>query len=665
MRTLVHRFLALALAALAISHPRTGAHAQEYDDYSAFVPDSLFESGPRTPVSYMSLYNRDQTRGTWTQSLGFSRSFRTFAVNLSGGTTTAEDLVGSASQSTTGDLGGQIDWRATDRLFFSLIGAASMSSISDGVRSSNSEQRRNRLGLQAQYRVEPIAGAKMTLLASSEIQRNHDLRNTARPVGGATGAPDSMSVQRDSAYFSGRLDTVRGRLDWTLAEWLLLNGTATGSWTKPTTDVRTLRATTPNDGSPGLGSDLSRRERLPADNAGFEGKLSVTRLHATRLELFSRVRGSDQVYFDLGQLQVEQFSNDTRTHSASIETSVLPKTLLSVNASVNRAERQYQARPNLNALVTTRELKSLAAYNTPTTTVFASFTVNRSRAEQQATGNGIVLTRSLNTNLSHRMFGRIYLTALGSATLNSYRYLAAQDDRDIASAFGSAGLRFALTPRCSTSANFAVSRTHNVSIDETRSSGNLAQTIYQLNGALRMPLSHTLSVWQDYVLSATYRKFDYTEELDDLSRNFRIDTIVADTLFPFAYLRLDHRYNFFDRGDFTPLQEGGPRLYGVQQKQYQQTLEGTIGVRPVAGIIFVVKQSLADTDSRNIVGNTAIGTKQWNLSLGVEVNRSFWSGAGLTGAIRRESKYQNVSAGGPSINEEEHWLAAVQFQKDF
>jgi hypothetical protein len=662
---IVLRILILGLMALALFNPRTEALGQEYDDYSAFVPDSLFEASPRTPVSYMSLYNRDQTRGTWTQSLGFSRSFRTFAVNLSGGTTTAEDLVGSASQSTTGDIGGQIDWRATDRLFLSLIGAGSMSSISDGVRSSNSEQRRNRLGLQAQYRAEPLPGAKLTLLASSEIQRNHDLRNTERPVNGAEGTPDSTFVQRDSAYFSGRLDTVRGRLDWTLAEWLLVNGTATGSWTKPTTDVRTFRATTPNDGSPGHGSDESRRERLPADNAGFEGKISMTRVRATKLEFLSRVRGSDQVYFDLGQLQVEQFSNDTRSHSALVETSILPKTLFSVNASVNRTQRQYQARPNLNALVTTRELKSMAAYSTPVTTAFASFTVNRSRAEQQATGNGIVLTRALNTNISHRIFGRLYLTGLGSATLNSYRYIAAEDDRDIASAFGSAGLRFALTPRCSTSANFAVSRTHNVSIDETRSSGNLAQTVYQLNGALRMPLSNTLSVWQDYVLSATYRMFDYTEDLDDLSRNFRIDTIVADTLFPFAYLRLDHRYNFFDRGDFTPLDEGGPRLYGVQQKQYQQTLEGTIGVRPIAGIIFVVKQSLADTDNRNIVDKTTVGTRQWNLSLGLEVNRSFWDGAGITGAIRRESKYQNVSAGGPSINEEDHWLAAVQFQKDF
>ncbi|HSQ60954.1 MAG TPA: hypothetical protein VLT84_11095, partial [Acidobacteriota bacterium] len=65
------------------------------------------------------------------------------------------------------------------------------------------------------------------------------------------------------------------------------------------------------------------------------------------------------------------------------------------------------------------------------------------------------------------------------------------------------------------------------------------------------------------------------------------------------------------------------------------------------------------------LNKTTRGTEQWNLSLGLEVNRTIWGGGGLSGAIRRESRYQNLSTGGPSINREEHWLAAVSFQKDF
>lgn len=652
------------LGAMAIA-PTPRAAAQEYDDYSLFVPDSVFASAPRSPVAYMSNYTRDQARGSWTQALDYSRSFRRFTVGISGGSSTSEDFLTAGSRSTSGDLSGQVNWRATDRLYLSLVGAGSMSSISDGARSSNSEQRRNRIGVQGQYRLEPIRGARLTLLGSSEFRRNHDLRNTIRPVAGAAGAPDSTLVQRDSAYFSGRQEAVRGRLEWALASWAQFNGTATASRTRPTTDVRSFRSTTPADGSAAVGSDTLRSVRLPADDAGLEAKLSITPLRATRFEFLSRRRGSDQVYFDLGQLQVEQYSNDLRTHSALIETAILPRTVFSISAGLNRSLREFVARPNLNALVTTRELKASAAYSTPATMAVTAFTVNRSRAEQQATGNGIVLTRALTTNLSHRLFGRLYAVGLGTATLNSYRYDAPADDRDVASAFGSAGLRFALTPRCSTFVNFAVSRSHNVSIDATRSSGNLTQTVYQLNGAVRMPLSRQLTIFQDYLASATYRAFDYTENQDDLSRNFRIDTIVADTVLSFAYLRLDHRYNFFDRGDFTPLVENGPRLYGVQQKQAQQTLEGSVGVRPTAGILFLVKQSLADTDTRDLLGGTRTGTRQWNLSLGLEVNRSFWDGATLSGAIRRESKYQNLSTGTTSINVGDDWLAAIEFQKAF
>ncbi|HSQ60758.1 MAG TPA: hypothetical protein VLT84_10060 [Acidobacteriota bacterium] len=636
----------LALLGLLVLAPRS-ARAQEYDDYSVFIPDSVFEAGPRRPVTYLTSYTRDQARGSWTQALDYSRALGRFSINLSGGSSTSEDLLTEGSNSVSGDLAGRVDWRATTDFFMSVSGNSTMSSISDGARSSSSEQRRNRLGLYGQYRIEPVSGARFTILGSSEFQQNHDLRNTVRPVAGNGGNPDSLFTQRDSSYFSGRQDALRGRLDWKITQGLEFGGTASGSRTRPTTNVRSRESTTPLDGSQGVGSDSSRSSRLPADDSGLEGRLTLTRLRATKLEIASRMRGTDQVYFDLGQLKVEQFSNDTRNHTAFFQTAMLPKTVVSVQASMNRSERSYQARPNLNALVTSREIQSTAGFSTPGTMLFTSFTVNRTRAEQQATGNGIVLSRALTTNLSHRLFGRLYAFGLGSATLYSYRYITAAEDRDIASAFGSAGLRFAVTPKCSTSANFAISRVHNVSIDASQSAGNLSTTVYQLNGALRLPLSRALSIGQDYVLSASYRIFDYDESRNDLSRNWRIDTTVADTLSRHLYLRLDHRYFFFDRGDFSPLETGGPRLYGIQQEQAQQTLEGTVGIRPVPGIVFVVKQSLSDTQNRDILNKTTRGTEQWNLSLGLEVNRTIWGNGGLSGAIRRESRYQNLSTGGP------------------
>jgi hypothetical protein len=139
----------------------------------------------------------------------------------------------------------------------------------------------------------------------------------------------------------------------------------------------------------------------------------------------------------------------------------------------------------------------------------------------------------------------------------------------------------------------------------------------------------------------------------------------ADTLSRHAYLRLDHRYYFTDRGDFTPLKNGGPRFYGVSQEQFQQIMEGTVGIRPVPGVLLVAKQSLADTRNHDIITERRTTTQQWNLSLGLEVNRSFWDGAGLIGAVRHESRHQNLSTRGRSVNEEDNWIAGVTFQKEF
>jgi hypothetical protein len=46
--------------------------------------------------------------------------------------------------------------------------------------------------------------------------------------------------------------------------------------------------------------------------------------------------------------------------------------------------------------------------------------------------------------------------------------------------------------------------------------------------------------------------------------------------------------------------------------------------------------------------------------MGLEVSRSFWNGAGISGAIRREERYQTHP-----FFKEDHWLAGISFQKEF
>ncbi|HEY6572064.1 MAG TPA: hypothetical protein VI198_01995, partial [Candidatus Eisenbacteria bacterium] len=621
------------------------------------VPDSLFEEPPATPASYATTYTHDQSRFGWTQNLEYSPWWKNLAMHLSGSSGTSEDVNRLGSRSTNGDIYGKLDWRAKRRLVLSLNGVHSMSSVADGVRESRSEQRRNALSLQSQYHVPTFWKAQLTLVGSTEFQRHYDLRGSR--------------AQSDSSYASGRLDALYGRLQWPLARGVSFLGSGYGSRNRPTTTVSRLIRT-----PAGADSITELSGQRPEDNAFLSGTLTFERLRTTKFILEAKRSGINQVYFDLGQLNVEQYSNEGRYYHFRTEGAPRPGFAFNADAALRRTLKEYDLKNNLNALVTSRQLSGGLAYSSASTFAFLNFDLNRTRAEQQKTGNGITLTRVISTNFSQRVLKDFYVVGLGSATLSSYRYLFkpdpndarrtfSPDDRDVASAFGSIGVRFHVTPRCSTAANFSISRTHNVAIDSLSSSGNIATTVYQLNGSIRLPLHRDLSIGQDYIVTATDRAFDYFEANDGLSRNFRIETTVADTLFPFAYLRVDHRYFFFDQGDFSPIEPGGPRLYGVTTEQAQQILEGTIGIRPIRGVTLLVKQSLADTENRDLVGGGRTGTDQWNLALGLEVNRTFWNGAGLTGAIRREERYQNVSNKIGSVEEENHWLASMTFNKAF
>ncbi len=674
--------LALLLLLAACHLPRAPlgpapAAAQEYEEFVDVVPDSAFEAKPKIPVSYQTSYQYDQSRDAWLQSLGYNPSWKNLALGISGETSTTEDVLKFGSRSTNGDFFGRLDWRVKPRLVLSMSGRNSMSSISDGIQASTSNQRRNGLTFQSQYSAPPIKKVQLTVIGSTEFQRNYDLRLAERALTPKTGEPDSVAVQRDSSFASGRLDAVRGTLSWPFAKGFLLSGSAYGSQTKPITTVRRFRGTDPVAGDGGRIDSIDiRRVQLPADNAIIGGGLTVDRIRGTKVLLESKRTGTDQVYFDLGQLKVEQLSNDGRTHHLRVE--VVPKPGIGFNgdAVLRRSLKEYVARPNLNALVTTRQASGMIFYSSAFSQAFLNFDVSRARAERQSTGNGNTITRVVTTNLQQRVFGRLYLMGLGSATLSSYRYTFvpdstdrtfSKDDRDVASAFASVGARYAVTPRCSTTVNFSISRSHNVAIDSEQSSGNIATTVYQVNAALRLPLNRNLSIWQDYIATATDRAFDYDQDRDGLSRNFRIETSIADTLFPFAFVRLDHRYYFFDQGEFSPLEAGGggARLYAPTTEQAQQALDGRIGIRPVQGITLIVKQSLTDTVNRDLVTGKQSETGQWNLSYGAEINRSFWNGAGLVGSIRREERYNTQSNVAGALGSENNWLVSIQFQKDF
>lgn len=647
------------------------ALAQEED--IEVVPDSIFVEKEKVPANYHSGYEFDQSRDNWTQSLGYTPSWKRLVAGINGNTSTSEEV--SGRRSTNADFSGKLDWRAFPRLVVSLSGRNSMSSIAEGGDAlSTSEQRRNALSFSSQYAPPAVKKAQFIVIASTEFTRNYDLRVSERPLTAPDSLPQYVATQLDSSFASGRRDAVRGSVSWPFTPGFVFSGSAYGSRTRPVTTILTYRARVPQAGGATLVDSLGLdRIQLPTDNAIFSTGLLVTRFRGAKFILESKRTGTDQVYYDVGQLKLERLSSDGRAHHFRAEGAPIPSFAYTLDGTVARTEKLYVARPNLSALVTTRAANGIVSYQTALSQYSLTFDVSRVRAERQSTNNGIILSRSITTMLSQRVLRRFWLAGNGSATLSSYRYTFApepgrttsKDDRDLSSSFGSIGVRFAVTPRCSTGLSFSISKSHNVAIDATQSSGNIGTTVYQVNGLLRVSPARNMSVSQDYIATATDRSFDYNQERDGLSRNFRIETAVVDTLFPFAFVRLDHRYYFFDQGSFSAATPGGPRLYGPSNEQAQQALDGRIGIRPIQGVTLVVKQSLTDTENRVLSNNVVTRTGQWNLSFSAELFRSFWNGAGITGSVRRDENFITQLDKDTIQELKPQWIVSLLFQKDF
>jgi hypothetical protein len=184
-----------------------------------------------------------------------------------------------------------------------------------------------------------------------------------------------------------------------------------------------------------------------------------------------------------------------------------------------------------------------------------------------------------------------------------------------------------------------------------------------MNSTMRLRLSDTFWLNQNYLLNAEYQIFDFTEERNVLNRAKRIDTDLVDTLFSFAYLRLRHNFIFQDTGVYRRESEGSPRKYQVASEAYDQTLSATVGVAAAPGVRFLATQSLRNYRSHDVKSDKRTLRNYWTLTIGAELARSVGNGGEVLGSVRHIGAYDEGGIPNKPNNEEAYWIAGVTFQK--
>src|SRR5262249_1545598 len=213
-------------------------------------------------------------------------------------------------------------------------------------------------------------------------------------------------------------------------------------------------------------------------------------------------------------------------------------------------------------------------------------------------------------------------------------------DQDNVRSFANVGGGYRIAATCSTTVHFSVNRTHTVAINENASGGNNVQTTYQMDASLRLQATPTFLILQNYQINANYLIYDYDEPRNTLARIRRVDTILQDSLFSFASVKLIHNFFFQDRGAYTSINPDESRIYSIASQLYQQNLGATLGLTPAHGLVFYATQSLSNT--RTYTYNPPLPNtirNRWSLTVGANLDRDLSGNMALHGTIQHIGEY--------------------------
>jgi hypothetical protein len=662
--------LATALFALGVAAWTGRGAAQEAE---LAIPDSLFVGGAKEPVTYWTTYNRDLSSGYWSQSLTYNHNARRFSFGLNGSTNTTEGLRGLSTDGLSGDISGNVAFRATNRWLWAIDARANMNTTEDDR--SKTDRRGSRLQLRTQYSFNPLPRLSGVGILFAELQGDQSLGSRTIPgqqrveIDSSVAPPDTTIYRehssRDSSFTSGLRDGVSGTLRWAPASSLDITGTGAFTEVASKTKTRTLDFWAINQGEgASLVNDSLGTSEAPNGDRRFDLRTNFTGIRRVLMNLVLRHLDGDQEFYSLTKRGQEHFSFNTRNATYHVETPLFTGAQFAIDARLGRSLREYKLQTNLNSLVHTGGVDANFFVYRTDSRASLGFRLGRTQNERQITQNGLVIDRALTAGGAKRISSRLWLDGNGSVSIFSRQYDDGVSDRDDVRAFGSAGGGYRVSDRCSTSVHFSATRAHAVAIDPSASGGNNVNTTYQMDATLKLLITQTFTILQNYSLNASYQIFDYDEPRNTLTRIRRIDTNLSDSLFSFGSIRLTHNFFFQDRGAYSWEVEGGDRAYSVAQELYQQNLSATIGVRPFAGIVLTATQSLANT--RNYITTPSIETNRnrWNLNLGATVDRPLPGEMTLQGMIQRIAEYTELP-NQPPIDVVDYWIASVQFTKDF
>ena len=655
--------LCLASAALFAGTP---VRAQTSGD--VFSADSA-QAIIRTPLLYDTSYDRDRSTGTWAQSLSYNYARQRLSLSANGNYTSIDLILNQGSGSESGNLTTRGSFLVTRRWNLALEGTFTHLGSRDPQIRANDRQNRLRLSNQLNLVSSPTLSLQSTLYG--EIEQDHGLTSgpafRTRTIAADTVRTDA---KRDSVYTRGPQEGITMGARWTIAPWMKMSADFSGTRTQRKISSYLHEFGTRQDGvrvevpdtqhfNPMDGTQSAQSQWVYSGKRGLLASLNMKYLD------------SDQSYYEKDLRNIEQLGINQRSALGHFEYPPIRGAQLTIDGKKDYALSQYSTRGTRTSRVTGQSAHSSLFYGPSVKgNAGAEFTVDQRKTDLQTIGgNGVTITRFLQLTGMYRLTRRLGVQGSGSASLNSIQFVPAEAkaDQDYARAALNVAGTYTISKQCSTTVRFLVTRGHLVWIDPSRSGTNSALTNYQVDAGLKLGVTPTLSINQNYSFVASYTIYDQlpSESKNVLNRSKRIDTTVTETFFSVATFQLTHNFLFLDSGSFQRRSASEARLYNVLNERWQQALSATLTAKPARGIQIYISQNLNNTRIHQPASDLRTRDNQWQLVSGASVDRTILGSASLHGSFQRIQQYTERQSPADDLRESDVWVAGVALHKEF
>jgi len=116
--------------------------AQSQDVPTEENADTLFVTKVHQPISYLTSYDRNVSRGEWDQTLTYSQTTSRLAFNTDAMLTSIQGFHGLENNGISGNIHGSLDWRASKGWIWSVDGK--FAGVSNNDKSSSTGMRANK-----------------------------------------------------------------------------------------------------------------------------------------------------------------------------------------------------------------------------------------------------------------------------------------------------------------------------------------------------------------------------------------------------------------------------------------------------------------------------------------------------------------------------------------